>query len=216
MRAALLLLADGRFPSGGYAHSGGLEAAAMAGRVRDIPTLERFLSGRLATVGTVAAGLASAACRLRHPWARLDAEADARTASPAQRAASRRQGRALLRAARATWPGRPLETLAAEIAEPHQAVALGAAAAAAGLEAHDAALAAAYGSVSCPASAAVRLLGLDPLAVAGAIASFGEQIEHVARTVAAGDLEALPALSAPLLDIDAELHASWEVRLFAS
>jgi urease accessory protein len=37
-------------------------------------------------------------------WAELDAEVDARTPSPAQREASRRQGRALLRAARVAWP----------------------------------------------------------------------------------------------------------------
>jgi urease accessory protein len=47
-------------------------------------------------------------------WAELDAEADARTPSPAQRAASRRQGRALLRAARVAWPDdRGLADLAA-------------------------------------------------------------------------------------------------------
>ena len=39
-RAALLLLADGRFPAGGYAHSGGLEASIAAGRVRDVADLE--------------------------------------------------------------------------------------------------------------------------------------------------------------------------------
>ncbi|MCI0347418.1 MAG: urease accessory protein UreF, partial [Chloroflexi bacterium] len=80
----------------------------------------------------------------------------------------------------------------------------------------DAALAAAYASVSCPASAAVRLLGLNPLAVARIIASFGERMEHIARLAPVRNLEALPASSAPLLDINAELHASWEVRLFAS
>jgi urease accessory protein len=45
--------------------------------------------------------------RLVHPdgfWGEIDAEADARTPSPAQRGASRRQGRALLRAARIAWP----------------------------------------------------------------------------------------------------------------
>ncbi len=31
-RAALLVLADGRFPAGGHAHSGGAEAAVTAGR----------------------------------------------------------------------------------------------------------------------------------------------------------------------------------------
>jgi len=29
MHTALLMLADGRFPSGGHAHSGGLEAAVV-------------------------------------------------------------------------------------------------------------------------------------------------------------------------------------------
>ncbi|MGH3387259.1 MAG: urease accessory protein UreF, partial [Actinomadura sp.] len=48
-------------------------------------------------------------------WARLDAEADARTPSPAQRRASRAQGRALLRAARTTWPHPALDALAAGV-----------------------------------------------------------------------------------------------------
>ena len=47
--AALLLLTDGRFPSGGYAHSAGLEPTIRAGRVRDAAGLESFLRGRAAT-----------------------------------------------------------------------------------------------------------------------------------------------------------------------
>lgn len=35
-RAALLVLADGRFPAGGHAHSGGAEAAVRAGRITEI------------------------------------------------------------------------------------------------------------------------------------------------------------------------------------
>src|ERR1700760_2963247 len=97
------MLADARFPAGGHAHSGGLEGAVTAGTVRDVESLELFLRGWLATAGVVAAGLAAAACA-GGVWERLDAEADARTPSPAQREASRRQGRALLRAARAAWP----------------------------------------------------------------------------------------------------------------
>jgi urease accessory protein UreF len=34
-RAALLLLADGRLPSGSHVHSGGIEAAVTDGRVHD-------------------------------------------------------------------------------------------------------------------------------------------------------------------------------------
>src|SRR5260221_8937782 len=110
MRSALLLLADGRFPDGSYAHSGGIEGAAD--RVRDVASLEGFLLGRVHTSGLVAASLAAAACSGRHPWTALDAEADARTPSPALRVASRRQGRGLLRAAMRTWPSVVLDGLA--------------------------------------------------------------------------------------------------------
>jgi len=121
MSVAALLLGDSRFPAGGHAHSGGVEPAVTAGTVTGLPTLEWFLRGRLRTAGLVAAGLAAAACagvqrnvaqgksaavvRADGFWAELDAEADARTPAPAQREASRRQGRALLRAARVVWPG---------------------------------------------------------------------------------------------------------------
>src|SRR5260370_3874417 len=82
---AVLMLADARFPAGGHAHSGGLEAAAAAGSVTGLESLERFLRGRLITAGAVSAGLAAAACaRARDGvWAQLDAEADAPTPAPA-------------------------------------------------------------------------------------------------------------------------------------
>ncbi|MFD7932135.1 urease accessory protein UreF, partial [Streptomyces sp. NPDC059742] len=37
-RAALLVLADGRFPAGGHAHSGGAEAACKARPIQDATT----------------------------------------------------------------------------------------------------------------------------------------------------------------------------------
>ncbi|MFD8826698.1 urease accessory protein UreF, partial [Streptomyces sp. NPDC059605] len=60
-RAALLVLADGRFPAGGHAHSGGAEAAVEQGRVRDAGDLAAFCRGRLHTAGLTAAALAAAA-----------------------------------------------------------------------------------------------------------------------------------------------------------
>ena len=93
LTASLLLLADSRLPAGGHAHSGGMEAATVAGLVGDEHGLEGFLRGRLATAGLASAGLAAAACRHASEvaagapacWAGLDAEAAARTPSPAQR-----------------------------------------------------------------------------------------------------------------------------------
>ncbi|MER6346477.1 hypothetical protein ABT232_18820, partial [Streptomyces sp. NPDC001532] len=48
-RAALLVLADGRFPAGGHAHSGGAEAAVKAGRITSAASLQDFCRGRLHT-----------------------------------------------------------------------------------------------------------------------------------------------------------------------
>jgi len=228
--AAVLMLADARFPAGGHAHSGGLEGAVTDGAVTDVGSLELFLRGRLATAGVVAAGLAAAACaRAGQPaggWAGLDAEADARAPSPAQRDASRRQGRALLRAARAAWPAPGLDELARAARPPHHAVVLGVTAAAAGTGPAEAALVAAYLAVTGPATAAVRLLALDPIEVSAALARLSPAIEAAAArgaaaapgaatsgTVAACDL---PFPSAPGLDLYAETHVRAEVRLFAS
>jgi urease accessory protein len=211
--ATLLLLADGRLPSGGHAHSGGLEPQIAAGRVRDVDGLDGFLRGKLATSGLVAAAFAAATCADVTRSAELDAGLDARTPSPALRRASRAQGRALLRAGRAMWP------VAAVGREPHQPVALGVLAAAAGLTPAEAAVAAAHGTTTGSASAAVRLLGLDPYAVHALLARLAPECDRIAAAAAArsGDpVDELPAAGAPLLDIGAEHHATWEVRLFAS
>jgi urease accessory protein len=208
MPSALLTLADSRLPAGGHAHSGGVEQAIAAGVVRDPATLAAFLRRRLHTAGAVAAGLAAAACGAdRAELARLDAEADARTPSPALRAASRAQGRGLVRVGRRAWPSPSWDDLPER---PHHSLALGVAASAGGLAARDAAAAAAYLSVSGPATAAQRLLAMDPLTVAALTARLAPEIDQVA----AGD--GLPAATDPLLDLLAEVHLARKDRYFAS
>ncbi|MEU7316624.1 urease accessory UreF family protein [Streptomyces sp. NPDC007083] len=217
--AALLVLADGRLPAGGHAHSGGAEAAVRAGRVRSATDLAEFCRGRLHTAGLTAAALAAAAAAGHDPLA-LDEAADARTPSPALRRTARRLGRQLMRAARAAWPGPDLDALAAALPKgAHQPVVLGLAARSAGLGPLDAAHAAAYESISSPATAVVRLLGLDPLEATAVLARLAPAADEVARraeAAARGPVEDLPAASAPLLEITAEQHAAWQVRLFAS
>lgn len=222
-RTALLILADGRFPAGGHAHSGGVEAAVGAQRVTGPTTLTDFCLGRLHTTGLTAAALAAAACAGADPQA-LDTAADARTPSPALRTTARRLGRQLLRVARTTWPSPDLEGLAAAFpAGAHQPLVLGLAARSAGLVPRDAAHIVAYESVSGPAGAAGRLLSLDPLDVTAVLARLATEIDKVAEQAAAAGSRAsaegtgvLPAAGAPLLDITAEQHATRPVRLFAS
>ncbi|MEV5958042.1 urease accessory UreF family protein [Streptomyces sp. NPDC051987] len=224
-RAALLVLADGRFPAGGHAHSGGAEAAVKAGRITGAASLEEYCRGRLHTAGLVAGAVAAAAV-LGVGVRELDAAVDARTPSAALRGAGRRLGRQLLRAARVAWPSAELDALAGGFPKgAHQPVVLGVVARAAGLSAEDAAYCAAYESVSGPATAVVRLLGLDPFEATGVLARLAGEVDRVAdgaveaarEVVAGGDgVDALPAGSAPLAEIGAEWHAAWAVRLFAS
>ncbi|MDI6516361.1 urease accessory UreF family protein [Streptomyces coelicoflavus] len=235
------MLADGRFPAGGHAHSGGLEAAVVAGRVSDPGTLEAFLRGRVATSGAMAAAFAAAACAAfsgppeaetesepgtgtetggQGRISALDTELEARTPAPALRATSRKLGRQLLRTARAIRPHPGLDALAAALpGGPHQPVALGAAARALGLGPHAAAAAALHDAATGPATAAVRLLGLDPFAVHAVLARLAPDLDRLATAATAranAPAAELPAYGAPSLDISAELHATWEVRLFAS
>ncbi|GHH89028.1 urease accessory protein UreF [Streptomyces sulfonofaciens] len=218
-RATLLVLADGRFPAGGHAHSGGVEAAVRAGRVDGVATLALFCRGRLQTAGLVAAALAAAAAAGTDPL-ELDALADARTPSPALRATARRLGRQVMRAARVIWPGGELDRLAAlRPRGAHHPVVLGVAARSAGLGDEDAAYCCAYEAAQGPVTAAVRLLGLDPFEATAVLARLAPEIDRVvadAVRAAHTGTEALPAASAPLLDITAEAHAAWPVRLFTS
>ena len=101
---------------------------------------------------------------------------------------------------------------------PHAAVALGAAAVAVGAGPTAAARVAALGAVTGPASAAVRLLGLDPLDVATLLARLADRVQDVADAAlaAAEPGRALPAPTGPLLDLLAQAHVRSQVRLFAS
>jgi urease accessory protein len=221
--SALLLLVDGRLPSGGHAHSGGIESAVNDGRVTDIASLVGFATGRLSTVGYVEAALAFASCAGVFPLAVLEAEAAARCPSSAQRVASRAQGRGLLRAARRMWPSPALEPLDTGDGKDGflWPVVLGGVARSAGLAPGDASLAAAQASVSGPCWAALRLLALDPFEVAGVLSELATTVDTIAAragelAASAGTASELPSLASPLLEIAAEHHERAEVRLFAS
>jgi len=217
-RAALMLLADGRFPAGSYAHSGGLEESIRAGRVRDTTDLETFLRGRAATAGLVSAAFAAAACRAfatGMAFGVLDAELDARMPSPTMREVSRTLGRQLRRAVARMRPDPGLDRLGRA---PHQPLALGAASAVLGAGPHDAAAAALHEAVAGPAAAAVRLMRVDPFDVHRLLGGLTGLLDDLAAAAVghAADPEDLPAAAAPLLDIAAARHRGAEVRLFAS
>ena len=226
--AGLLLLADSRLPAGGHAHSGGVEAVVDRGLLRDAGDLGVFLDGRVAGAGIVVAAVAAAGCLLAEraepaDWARWDAAVSARTPSAALREASRVQGSALLRTARRVWQAAALEALAHH-GRPHHPLVLGAAVAAAGGGAGAAAALAVHHLLGGACSAAVRLLGLDPIEVAAVQAQAARRAESATqaaitaavRAVEHDDPRRLPSTGTPLPEILAQLHARSEVTLFAS
>lgn len=213
---AALLLADGRLPTGGHVHSAGVESAVSDGRIVDVESLGRYLVGRLHTVGLNEAALAAAVVLQPHAIAALDVEAEVRITVPELRVVSRRLGRQLVRVAAHCWPH---TVLAALPADPHQPVALGAVGIAAGLDAVDVARVAVHHATATPAQSALRLLGLDPFAVAALTASLavvGDDVAAAAVAAAAGPICDLPARAGPVVEIAAASHTTLPTRLFAS
>jgi urease accessory protein len=218
----LLLLTDARFPAGGYAHSGGLEAAVEDGLgVHDVPL---FLTGRLRGVTSAESCLAVAAARATR--ARdverllvLDLEALARCPSPPLRAAGSRLGAQLLRSAAVVWPSEGMieRYRGASEATPRP-VAFGVVGAAAGLTDLELAQAYVYEDATTVTTAAARLLPVDAAVTARWLVEAGPTVERLAQEAAAigDDVRQLPGGFAPALELDSLAHATREGRLFAS
>lgn len=210
--ATLLALADSRLPTGGHVHSGGIEEAVTSGLVVDLTTLRAYLGRRIRTTGLVAASLAAAVhdgTLSAAAGATGDTETDARTPAPAARAASRAQGRGLVRLARRVWPDTDWDTLGAT---PHLPVAAGAVGRASGLTPGQTALSVVYTTMTGSATAGQRLLALDP----GDVAALTFALAPLCERAAAEAVKELADLSDPLLDVLAQRHLDRDRPLFAS
>ena len=207
--ATLLTLADSRLPTGGHVHSGGVEEAITEGLVVDLATLRAYLMRRIRTHGLVTASLAAAVHAGTLSLTEADGETDARTPAPAARQASRAQGRGLARLARRVWPDhdwRPLGTT------PHLAVAAGEVGSASGLNPDQTAVSVVYTTMTGSATAAQRLLALDP----GDVAALTFELAPLCEGTAAEACKELADLSDPLLDVLAQRHSERERPLFVS
>jgi urease accessory protein len=207
--ATLLSLADSRLPTGGHVHSGGVEEAVASGLVVDTPTLRAFLRRRITTQGLVTASVAAAVHTGTLSAAAADRETDARTPAPAARQASRAQGRGLTRLARRVWVDADWDALGAT---PHLAVAAGAVGAASGMTPQHTAVSVVYTTMTASATAAQRLLALDPGDVAALTFELSGLCDHTAELAC----KELADLSDPLLDVLAQRHTERERPLFVS
>lgn len=212
--ASLLLLADGRFPDGSHAHSFGLEAAVEAGRVHDVASLGRYITGRLWTSGRLDAATARLAADSGDADA-LDVAWCVRTPSAVARETARSLGRSIVRTASHLVPDRPIALGGG--GPPVQAVALGLVAAAVGCAPDEAALASAHGMAATLSAAGLRLLSLDPFEVTAVLHDLRPAVaEVVDSTAEVADPDDLPHASTPFAEIDVEHQAVMDGRLFRS
>ncbi|NNG38941.1 urease accessory protein UreF [Flexivirga sp. ID2601S] len=210
------LLGDARLPTGGHTQSAGLEPALAAGLpVAEVPD---YLAFRLRTVGLVDAG---AAVVTRHRLLAglpvqpvVDAWA-ARTPSHVAREAALATGRGYLRFLQRFWPYAAATAAMLDLATPVRPIALGAVAAAAGLDANALARSMSYDEAQTVTAATLKLEPLDPLDATGWVLAAQPEMDRLtAAVVDLTDPADLPAPAAPMLDEWCLDHARSDRRLF--
>lgn len=228
----LALLADARLPTGGHTQSAGLEPAMRAGlRADDVPA---YVVARLRTVTATEAGAAVVARRavvdaagvpaavaglraVRRAWA-------ARTPSPALREAAERLGRGYVRLVERLWGDHPGVAALAAVARDGGArrgvarlLALGVAAACAGLDAVQLARLVGYDDVQTVVAASLKLAPLDPAVTTGWVLAAAPEVDRLAHEVAGLRApDEIPSGSAPLVEAWAQAHATATERLFSA
>ena len=220
--SSLLLFADGRLPVGAHANSAGVEWAARFDEFRNASVLERWVRGRLRSTGTVDAAFAvstgtAITTAVAGNLADIEHELAARMPGTRARFVSRQLGRQFARAAGRVWPH-------LSITSPHEdglyaPMALGAVAGGLNLEPVDIATVSLHHTVSAASTAAIRLLGLDPLEIAAMQARLAPVIDDIAESAqhwCTCELANLPATTSPLADILAQDHGEWSQRLFVA
>jgi urease accessory protein len=210
-------LADSAFPTGGFAHSGGLEAAWQAGEVASLEALERVVRAALWQAGRGLLPLASSAHADPHRLEELDHACHVFLTNVVSSRASCVQGRALAATCARIWPGESMSALEDRVAalNGHHAPIFGAALSLLGLPLRTVQQLFLYSSLRGLTSAAVRL------GIVGTYAAQRLQVE------CAGELDLIlercevlrdpdVAQTAPILDLLQAGHDRLYSRLFQS
>lgn len=210
-------IADSAFPTGGFAHSSGLEAAWQCGEVSDDEALARFASDALLQAGRAGLPIVNSVFRTRSRLAELDELSDAFLTNAVANRASRVQGRAFVATCSRVW-NRPalaaLERDAAGLAG-HYAPLFGASLSAIDVPLDTAQRLFLYTTVRGVLAAAVRLGIVGSYHAQRLQHDSGPQIEFVLERCALLD-DGDAAQPAPLIDVLQASHDRLYSRLFQS
>jgi len=218
-RWQLLQIADSAFPTGGFAHSSGLEAAVAHGRARTADDLDVYLREHLWNVGWASLPFVTAAFDAPGDVWALDAWTDAAITSHVANRASRTQGRTFLGTCAQIFDEPLVSSLAARArardVSAHLAPVFGASLAALGAPRHEVQALHLYIALRGVTSAAVRLGLVGPHEAQRLQRSHGRTLDAVLG--ACEDLAPEEAATAcPLLDVMGATHDRLYARLFQS
>lgn len=210
----LLQLADGTFPSGGFAHSSGLEASMQLG---GLASIDDFFDDAIVQAASGALPFVREACAEPARLAALDDAFDVTLPLAVPNRSSRALGRSLASATARVFETDPVLAIAehARRGPAHHAPVFGALFGALGLAEDDAMTAYLHGAARGVLSAAVRLGLVGPLEAQRLHATRADALAAAlerARTTAVDDV----AITAPLAELWGALHDRLDARLFQS
>lgn len=213
-RWLLFQLADGTFPNGAFAHSGGLEAATVLGAI-DANGTAAFLDASLRQIGRAALPFVRGAALAPTNLAAIDEACDATLPLSAPNRASRAQGRALASATSRIWESLAAIAEHAQRGPAHHAPIFGAVFGTLGVGIDETLAAYLHGAARGILSAAVRLGLLGPLEAQRLHADRAGMLDEILDGAAHLEPEHA-AQTAPLIEIFAALHERLDGRMFQS
>jgi|SRR5688572_23645402 len=212
-------LADSAFPTGGFAHSGGVEAAFQHGDLRTSADLFAFLEAALSQAGSSSVPFVSAAFDSTLPFTTVDSMCDAFTSNHVANRASRLQGRAFLSSASRSFPATGIATLREQVqtaeSPAHFAPVFGAVARILELERRSALRLFLFTQLRGWISSAVRLGVVGPIEAQSIQARLAPIAEETARRSANATLDSV-SQTAPLIDLFQGAQDRLYSRLFQS
>ncbi len=218
MNLLLWQLIDSGFPSGGFAHSGGLEASTQHGWVTS-DTVRAFARQALAQAGRAALPLVTAAHQRPDDLVTLDELSDVFLSNPVANRASRAQGRALLASVTRSFPHISMAPLEAQVHQHrlagHHAPLFGAIFNTLSIPLVDTQRAYLFTCLRTTTSAAVRLGLIGGYEAQEIQASLAGDIDEVIRRCGGLGPRDI-AQTAPLVDLFQSTHDRLYSRLFQS